>query len=217
VLYTASEFVATFAQDGVGTALQYVGLSSPKDQPDADKLAIPNSDSRSASTSFGPSDNGADPANVPDPNVDVNVVTGNPPPENSLAESHRDKPLKVTEKTNWSEKPTSTSPDVMAHDALMFKGGVHSGLITGLFPQGPTHVSFIPLPDSTEVVIIVGLEGWTPRRGEMVSEDTVKVSSNGIVLQFKGSTKDESHIAGQVEDLVTGKKGSWEVEALSKD
>lgn len=220
IVYPASELVLTIVRDGVNTSLQNIGIFSSTAQPSTDPVPPePKSTGlKTDSTRFGPSDDETKSSNIPNPNVDVTAK--NPPPENSITAVPQDEAIAVAEKKELAEdtKPAGvTEPEEVPDGVLVFKGGVHSGVITGLFPQGPTHVSFIPLPDSTDIVIIVGLEGWTPRRGEMVSENTIKVSSNGIVLQFKGLSKDKARIAGRVEDLVSGSKGSWEVEALSKD
>lgn len=222
---TASEYVSSLAREGVGTVLHFVGGSSKKKHHTTEKVTAKtkNESSSTGSTSFGPSD--ADGSVSPEgPDSDSMAKDNNEetqiPVEDLREKSSEEGSGKLSDDTEPTEESTSrdtTPSQTSPAETLVFKGGVHAGLITGLFPQGPTHVSFVPLPDSTDVVVIVGLDGWTPRRGEMVAENTLKVSSNGIVLQFKGSTKDASHIGGRVEDLVTGKQGSWEVEALSKD
>lgn len=219
---TTSEYVSNLAREGVETVLHYVGASSKKTQTKTEKVTTKpkGENSPSGSTSFGPSDDEAPPLSDT-PDSDPGTKDENeekPAPSGGLGDqSPKDEPLEGSNETELIEETTLPGHDSSSDDTLVFKGGVHAGIITGLFPQGPTHVSFIPLPDSNDVVVIVGLEGWTPRRGEMTSENTLKVSSNGIVLQFKGSSKDGSQISGRVEDLVTGNKGSWEVEALSKD
>jgi serine/threonine protein kinase len=175
----------------------------------------PPDQSSSNKTSFGISEEGST-SGEKQPTTDI-VPTGDAVPTgtttspditSTTTEEVKEEKEELAEGANQEESGNS----------LTFKKGIYSGQITDLFPQGVVHLSFITLGDSDNVVVLVGLDGWTPRHGELVAENTLKVSSNGIVLQFRGSPKgNDTTLAGTVEDLVTGKKGNWEVSQLNKE
>jgi serine/threonine protein kinase len=94
--------------------------------------------------------------------------------------------------------------------------GTYVGNIKSLFSNKPTPLSIFSLPNKGSVAIILGLEGWTPRVVTPSKDSTIlKVASNGIVLEFTATKNTDNTIFGNVENVVTGESGTWEISLSS--
>lgn len=101
-------------------------------------------------------------------------------------------------------------------EALTFPAlpqGVFKGTINNISGRDKAELTFISFPDRKQVVVAIGIEGWTPKTVELANaKDDLKVPLNGHILRFtldKGANK--SFLKGPVYDLTTGGKGRWEV------
>lgn len=124
--------------------------------------------------------------------------------------------------TGATEYPEAHLP-ALSGEALTFPnlpGGTYSGTISGILPSRPIPLTIISLQDPRRVVVILGLEGWTPR--VITLEDSssegkdsprnqrILVASNGVVFSLSGSVQD-GKISGVSEVLASGEKGEWSV------
>lgn len=111
----------------------------------------------------------------------------------------------VNPELNESETPKLSLLDLPA--------GRYSGAIDGLLPDSSTALLLIVNPESHEMVLLLGLEGWVPARASLVNQDgslveTPTFRSNGSILKLNGELS-SSGITGTFTDTITGQTGVW--------
>jgi serine/threonine protein kinase len=147
---------------------------------------------------------------------DEEIEDTTPQKKNSDTATENSEETEETEENDDTEplpSRKSSSLTVKKRTAIQMQRGVYTGSVSNLFPQGTVHLSFIVLPDLKANLVMLGIDGWSPKKAEKLSEDgSLRVASNGIVLHFKGNL-DGSSLSGIVEDMVTGQQGTWKVEA----
>jgi serine/threonine protein kinase len=96
--------------------------------------------------------------------------------------------------------------------------GTFAGTIYGILPGVTSPLALISNPEQNELVVIVGIEGWTPttvstKLGEN-SSSTIVVRSNSVLLNMTGSGS-ASEVEGTFTNAITGETGGWSVKKLS--
>jgi len=100
--------------------------------------------------------------------------------------------------------------------------GLYEGTITGLQPGATTDLSIVSLPETQELIIVTGIEGWMPTissTGQPLSLETdvklpLRVSSSGFVLDFTGEVLDDE-IIGFFRNIITGDTGQWSIKPVT--
>lgn len=95
-------------------------------------------------------------------------------------------------------------------------GGLYPGAIMGLIPNRELPLAILSLPDSERLIVIVGLEGWSPTVVDLSKlpqvapgeETPIRLASNGFVLEFTGTSR-EGTIQGTFMNRVTREEGTW--------
>lgn len=90
--------------------------------------------------------------------------------------------------------------------------GVYHGSVRGLFVDHELPLSLISLGAERGIIVTIGLPGFTPQL--VIPEggtESLRISTNGFILDFHGITKDGA-VSGEVVNIVTGEKGTWNVE-----
>ena len=117
----------------------------------------------------------------------------------------------------------SFAPDsVLAFPEL--PGGVYSGTIAHLIAKEILPLTIISFPEFKTLAIMVGVEGWTPRPILIESPDsavapgTIRVASNGFILDFSAGPVTTTNIAGEItgsyKNVITGEAGVWKVKPV---
>jgi hypothetical protein len=98
--------------------------------------------------------------------------------------------------------------------------GVYSGTISRLIANEVLPLTIISYPETKTLALMIGIEGWTPRAITLDTgaSDTVRVSSNGFILDFSvapvQTTNIASEISGTFRNVVTGEIGGWKVKPV---
>lgn len=137
-----------------------------------------------------------------------------PSTEQGLVASTED-PTRDKTGTEAPEDSTATTPFQFPHIAE----GTYVGHIDDLIPGVRAPVTLISKPLHRQVVVIVGIAGWTPA---LVSTDpepnapssTLVIRSNGMILYVTGELSSDT-IDGTFNNAVTGESGIWRVSKLS--
>ena len=93
------------------------------------------------------------------------------------------------------------------------------GAMKGLLPEQVSPLLLVSNPETHELVLILGVDGWIPATTTVVQEDGSFVDaptfrSNGIILRFNGELS-EGQITGTFTDMVTGESGAWNAKLAS--
>jgi serine/threonine protein kinase len=101
--------------------------------------------------------------------------------------------------------------------------GMYQGTFENFLGLKEVSIFFISLPKQEKLIVILGLEGWTPDVlfiGQSTPEtpsalkgNKLRVSSNGLVLDMVGEIS-EGSVVGKYLETVTGEQGSWHVTPL---
>jgi serine/threonine protein kinase len=95
--------------------------------------------------------------------------------------------------------------------------GLYTGTISGLTTAGKdVPLSFISIPVTGQLAVIVGIPGWTGTVADLPSPPKeadaptppLRVSSNGWILEMTGQVV-EGALTGFYRNLVTGEEGQW--------
>jgi serine/threonine protein kinase len=97
--------------------------------------------------------------------------------------------------------------------------GRYVGAMKGLLPEQVSPLLLVSNPETHELVLILGVDGWIPATTTVVQEDGSFVDaptfrSNGIILRFNGELS-EGQITGTFTDMVTGESGAWNAKLAS--
>ena len=97
--------------------------------------------------------------------------------------------------------------------------GQYVGALKGLLPDQVTPLLLVSTPETHELVLILGVDGWIPASSVVVQDDGSFVDaptfrSNGIILRFNGELSG-GQITGTFTDMVTGESGVWNAKLAS--
>jgi serine/threonine protein kinase len=97
--------------------------------------------------------------------------------------------------------------------------GRYVGALKGLLPDQVTPLLLVSNPETSELVLILGVDGWIPAATTVLQDDGSFVDaptfrSNGIILRFNGELS-EGQITGTFTDMVTGESGVWNAKLAS--
>lgn len=97
--------------------------------------------------------------------------------------------------------------------------GRYVGALKGLLPNQVTPLLLVSNPQTHELALILGVDGWIPATTTIVQDDGSFVDaptfrSNGIILRFNGELS-EGQITGTFMDMVTGESGVWNAKLAS--
>jgi serine/threonine protein kinase len=97
--------------------------------------------------------------------------------------------------------------------------GTYAGNIQGVLPGVISPLALISRPEHNELVVVIGIEGWSPATVSTLSDgdapsSTVVVRSNGVVLSLTGTTSLDE-ITGTFSNAITGESGVWRVRKSS--
>lgn len=91
-------------------------------------------------------------------------------------------------------------------------GGIFHGSIKGLLLDHALPLSLISMGPERGVIVVIGIQGWTPQLVPAQSgTSSLRVASNGMILDLNGQSS-EAGVKGEIQNIVTGEKGSWSVE-----
>lgn len=112
-----------------------------------------------------------------------------------------------------TSNPNSNEADTAMLSLLDLPAGRYSGVMDGILPNTTAPLLLIVTPESHEMVLLLGLEGWAPARASMVNQDGSLVESptfrsNGFILKLNGELS-SSGITGTFTDMITGQTGVW--------
>lgn len=129
------------------------------------------------------------------------------PPSVSQQESFN--PLEAPQRAD----ATASDPSDGDLDFPVVPGGLYSGGIEGVIPGVRSPFALISFPGKNELVVIIGIEGWTPVVSSTLEEGspdthTIVVRSNGVVLNLTGELSSDS-ITGTFVNTMTGETGTW--------
>lgn len=127
---------------------------------------------------------------------------------NKSAPAKTDIHLKV-EANLLPAKQQESKDDNESTSALIshLKQGVYVGSITGILTRTPLPL-FLDVKENG-ITVFLGVQGWTPVKADIIDNDRIEVSSNGLVLSLRVTGRDFS---GTVQDLLSGETGSWNVQ-----
>ena len=101
--------------------------------------------------------------------------------------------------------------------------GLYQGSISGIAPGKPKPLLFMALEDHETIVVLVGIEGWSPATVSLEElyakpshEDygtLMRIASNGMVLDFAGQTSGVE-LSGEFRNIITGETGTWQAVAI---
>jgi serine/threonine protein kinase len=97
--------------------------------------------------------------------------------------------------------------------------GSYVGALKGLLPNQITPLLLVSNPQTSELALILGVDGWIPATSSVVEEDGSFVDaptfrSNGMILKFNGELSD-GKITGTFTDMMTGESGVWNAKLAS--
>lgn len=117
------------------------------------------------------------------------------------------------------EKPVSPLP-VHNGEELSFPllpAGVYSGSISDIKPGQSVALSLIAIPDWDKLVVLIGVEGWSPA---VLSYESIaalanqgkplRIKSNGFVIDLTGQIANAG-IIGYYRNIITGEQGEWKL------
>lgn len=103
-------------------------------------------------------------------------------------------------------------------DFTALEPGIYTGSASAIIPGKTVPLTVMALPESGELTVILGMDGWVPSRVSLDSsrlqqnKDVLRVASNGILLTFSPQGKlNPDSIEGVVKNLVTGETGTWKL------
>ncbi len=98
--------------------------------------------------------------------------------------------------------------------------GVYHGTLVRFVDKLSFPLSIISFEDRKRATMIVGLPGWTPQvldiekyqdlPADSKEREVLRVASNGIVLEFRGTVED-GKISGTFTNKISGEVGTWSV------
>src|SRR5262249_28002701 len=100
-------------------------------------------------------------------------------------------------------------------------GGLYKGTLKGLWQTEDRPLAIISLPESRQLVVMVGLAGWTPKvisfddATEYEDGAKIRVASNGVVLDMQGQVT-EGGLTGTYENVATREKGEWSLRPVAQ-
>lgn len=109
------------------------------------------------------------------------------------------------------------SPRIDAFPAL--REGTFYGRIYDIIPGQESPLVIISLPEQQALIVIVGVEGWTPTMVVLPADaaenppPSIRVTSNGIVLDLQGEVI-EGEVHGEYTNAVNGTRGKWQLGRL---
>jgi hypothetical protein len=111
--------------------------------------------------------------------------------------------------------PRFAEPFVFPH----IPEGTYVGHIDDLIPGVRAPITLISKPAHRQIVVIVGIAGWSPALVSTTPEpsapsSTLAIRSNGLILYVTGELSSDT-IAGTFNNAVTGESGVWRVSKLS--
>lgn len=117
--------------------------------------------------------------------------------------------------TEEAREATAVAPFQFPHIAE----GTYVGHIDDLIPGVRAPVTLISKPLHRQIVVIVGIAGWTPALISTEPEpnapaSTLVIRSNGMILYVTGELSSDT-IDGTFNNAVTGEAGIWRVSKLS--
>lgn len=97
--------------------------------------------------------------------------------------------------------------------------GSYVGALKGILPNQIVPLLLVSNPQTSELVLILGVDGWIPATSSVVQDDGSFVDaptfrSNGMILKFNGELS-EGKITGTFTDMVTGESGVWNAKLAS--
>ncbi len=127
----------------------------------------------------------------------------------------------VSEGESQSLLPLSSGTENLRFPEL--RSGIYSGTISKLIANDTLPLTILSYPSRKSLVVMIGIEGWTPRTISLDSVTTtddggnklIRVASNGLILEFAGTlfegTALSEEINGTFKNVVTGDTGSWRI------
>jgi serine/threonine protein kinase len=128
-----------------------------------------------------------------------------------------------TQQTDPSDSSRDASQEeAKAADAFVFPHipeGTYVGQIDDLIPGVRAPITLISKPQNRQLVVIVGIAGWSPALVSTNPEpnapsSTLAIRSNGMILYVTGELSSDT-ISGTFNNAVTGESGIWRVSKLS--
>jgi hypothetical protein len=118
-----------------------------------------------------------------------------------------------------NEVSTSEDGEVIRPTIIDLPEGQYSGVITGVIPNSSSPLLLMVNPNSHEMVLMLGIEGWVPTRASTLEADGTFVEaptfrSNGLILRLNGELS-SSEITGTFTDMITGETGVWNAKKAS--
>jgi hypothetical protein len=118
-----------------------------------------------------------------------------------------------------SEDTTEPQTTSSADGFPRVSSGTYAGNIQGVLPGVISPLALISRPEHNELVVVIGIEGWSPATVSTLSDgdtpsSTVVVRSNGVVLNLTGTTSPDE-IIGTFSNAITGESGVWRVRKSS--
>jgi serine/threonine-protein kinase len=97
--------------------------------------------------------------------------------------------------------------------------GSYVGALKGLLPNQVIPLLLVSNPTTSELVLILGIDGWIPATASVLQDDGSFVDaptfrSNGMILRFNGELS-EGKITGTFTDMITGESGVWNAKLAS--
>ncbi len=105
---------------------------------------------------------------------------------------------------NKSSAPIASFPNLPA--------GMYHGNIYDIIPGEESKLIVISMPEQDSLIFILGVEGWTPSMSPIskAKQNSIRVSSNGIVLDMEADIVDGS-LHGIYRNALNGTKGKWQL------
>lgn len=118
-----------------------------------------------------------------------------------------------------TENSTSEQGEVVRPTIIDLPEGQYSGAITGVIPNTSSPLLLMVNPNSHEMVLMLGVDGWVPAKASTLEADGTFVEaptfrSNGIILRLNGELS-SSEITGTFTDMITGETGVWTAKKAS--
>lgn len=115
-----------------------------------------------------------------------------------------DSPIQISEPSPSAVAKTLSFPDLAS--------GIYHGKTRGILSGGELPLSLISLGAERGVIVVIGIEGWTPQLVvPQAGTSSLRVASNGMIIELNGNAG-ESDVSGEINNIVTGEKGTWSVE-----
>ncbi len=99
--------------------------------------------------------------------------------------------------------------------------GIYSGVIYDVIPGQDSGLTVISLPEQNALIFIVAIEGWTPTLSSIPDpkkdqdNNSIRVTSNGIVLDMKGVLIDGA-VEGEYVNAINGTIGKWKLQPIKE-